>query len=115
MLRRWRCQATKGARCGDSRRRWGKSEEHTSELQSHVNLVCRLLLEKKKISRTSTTVTSRTRSKLARHDREPAHRLPLLSRRLAPPLVDDPPPGEVPRPLCPRPRRARASYPTTSK
>src|SRR5690242_21220040 len=29
-------------------RRVGRSEEHTSELQSHVNLVCRLLLEKKK-------------------------------------------------------------------
>src|SRR5690242_21492964 len=27
-----------------------RSEEHTSELQSHVNLVCRLLLEKKKIN-----------------------------------------------------------------
>src|SRR5690242_21333903 len=26
-----------------------RSEEHTSELQSHVNLVCRLLLEKKKM------------------------------------------------------------------
>src|SRR5690242_20866255 len=26
-----------------------RSEEHTSELQSHVNLVCRLLLEKKRI------------------------------------------------------------------
>src|SRR6267142_3128447 len=26
----------------------GRSEEHTSELQSHVNLVCRLLLEQKK-------------------------------------------------------------------
>src|SRR5260370_5568724 len=26
----------------------GRSEEHTSELQSHLNLVCRLLLEKKK-------------------------------------------------------------------
>src|SRR5256885_8917734 len=33
----WRCQ-------------WGmRSEEHTSELQSPCNLVCRLLLEKKKI------------------------------------------------------------------
>src|SRR5260370_2965308 len=30
-----------------------RSEEHTSELQSHLNLVCRLLLEKKK--NTSTT------------------------------------------------------------
>src|SRR5947207_6468112 len=27
-----------------------RSEEHTSELQSHSDLVCRLLLEKKKIS-----------------------------------------------------------------
>src|SRR5207237_6136204 len=26
----------------------GRSEEHTSELQSHLNLVCRLLLEKNK-------------------------------------------------------------------
>src|SRR3989442_8766469 len=33
----------------------GRSEEHTSELQSRPHLVCRLLLEKKKkISRTST-------------------------------------------------------------
>src|SRR5260370_28371783 len=38
------------------KRRWAielffrnfRSEEHTSELQSHLNLVCRLLLEKKK-------------------------------------------------------------------
>src|SRR5260370_5423809 len=30
------------------RTRWDRSEEHTSELQSHLNLVCRLLLEKKK-------------------------------------------------------------------
>src|SRR2546430_10691292 len=29
----------------------GRSEEHTSELQSQSNLVCRLLLEKKKNSR----------------------------------------------------------------
>src|SRR5437588_5850392 len=27
---------------------WPRSEEHTSELQSHSDLVCRLLLEKKK-------------------------------------------------------------------
>src|SRR3989442_5789830 len=27
---------------------WGRSEEHTSELQSRPHLVCRLLLEKKK-------------------------------------------------------------------
>src|SRR5690242_21505571 len=33
---------------GAARPRLRRSEEHTSELQSHVNLVCRLLLEKKK-------------------------------------------------------------------
>src|SRR5437016_6872737 len=30
---------------------WARSEEHTSELQSLTNLVCRLLLEKKKHTR----------------------------------------------------------------
>src|SRR5438477_8034204 len=34
----------------------GRSEEHTSELQSHVNLVCRLLLEKKKIQHASSEI-----------------------------------------------------------
>src|SRR5436309_4203068 len=33
-----------------------RSEEHTSELQSRENLVCRLLLEKKKKSTTSTNI-----------------------------------------------------------
>src|SRR5260370_38155403 len=36
--------ALRGPRVG----RAVRSEEHTSELQSHLNLVCRLLLEKKK-------------------------------------------------------------------
>src|SRR5256885_6101571 len=41
-------------RAGQRQRRrgqgeWRRSEEHTSELQSPCNLVCRLLLEKKKI------------------------------------------------------------------
>src|SRR5438105_7312433 len=40
--------------------RAGRSEEHTSELQSRVELVCRLLLEKKK--------------RYPRHLREHAHR-----------------------------------------
>src|SRR5437588_9010972 len=31
----------------------GRSEEHTSELQSHSDLVCRLLLEKKKTTKTA--------------------------------------------------------------
>src|SRR2546430_7694904 len=33
---------------GEDARRLARSEEHTSELQSQSNLVCRLLLEKKK-------------------------------------------------------------------
>src|SRR5207253_11053295 len=33
---------------GPKLHRWGRSEEHTSELQSRGHLVCRLLLEKKK-------------------------------------------------------------------
>src|SRR2546426_3984123 len=37
-------------------RREHRSEEHTSELQSPCNLVCRLLLEKKKKIKTTTTV-----------------------------------------------------------
>src|SRR5260370_13660237 len=36
------------ARTGPNERARIRSEEHTSELQSHLNLVCRLLLEKKK-------------------------------------------------------------------
>src|SRR5437773_11082693 len=44
--------ATKSSRCSPRTRlriaAWsGRSEEHTSELQSHHDLVCRLLLEKK--------------------------------------------------------------------
>src|SRR5260370_10850169 len=35
-------------RFGNLRHFMNRSEEHTSELQSHLNLVCRLLLEKKK-------------------------------------------------------------------
>src|SRR2546426_6947907 len=37
----------------------GRSEEHTSELQSPCNIVCRLLLEKK-IRRVDTRITRRT-------------------------------------------------------
>src|SRR2546430_7079617 len=40
----WRCR--RGCQLG--RRADNRSEEHTSELQSQSNLVCRLLLEKKK-------------------------------------------------------------------
>src|SRR5690348_17633426 len=40
----------------------GRSEEHTSELQSPVHLVCRLLLEKKKKKPFSTTGVNASRS-----------------------------------------------------
>src|SRR5256885_5443946 len=57
-FRRWRpCQAAGYEPCqvlmhgalADQRATGDRSEEHTSELQSPCNLVCRLLLEKKKI------------------------------------------------------------------
>src|SRR5256885_8796573 len=38
----------------------GRSEEHTSELQSPCNLVCRLLLEKKKKKTSVTTIQRHT-------------------------------------------------------
>src|SRR2546426_3715903 len=46
----WRARATASALAGWSTSRLAdqRSEEHTSELQSPCNLVCRLLLEKKK-------------------------------------------------------------------
>src|SRR2546429_1752443 len=37
-----------GARSREARSKFPRSEEHTSELQSRLHLVCRLLLEKKK-------------------------------------------------------------------
>src|SRR5690242_21475228 len=45
---RWRPSRTSCCPKYDDCRSHNRSEEHTSELQSHVNLVCRLLLEKKK-------------------------------------------------------------------
>src|SRR5580698_11150045 len=56
---RWRCRS--GPR----------SEEHTSELQSHVNLVCRLLLEKKKKKYYITLYT--TKKKHSRQERKTSY------------------------------------------
>src|SRR5687768_18285008 len=53
-IRRWRGPPAAGLLPGNSsvsptaRPKWRRSEEHTSELQSRLHLVCRLLLEKKK-------------------------------------------------------------------
>src|SRR5207237_4152600 len=45
-----------------------RSEEHTSELQSHLNLVCRLLLEKKKMTLINLIlIRRRTRKKYTLH------------------------------------------------
>src|SRR5260370_5681940 len=40
-----------------------RSEEHTSELQSHLNLVCRLLLEKKKGGKQALRDTAKQRGR----------------------------------------------------
>src|SRR2546427_9479960 len=51
--RRWtRSAAVRRTACGPMTQHVPRSEEHTSELQSQSNLVCRLLLEKKKIDPT---------------------------------------------------------------
>src|SRR5256885_6365458 len=55
--RRWLRAA---AQCGC------RSEEHTSELQSPCNLVCRLLLEKKKLSQDGSG--ARCQNQLSTHD-----------------------------------------------
>src|SRR5205809_5489743 len=46
-----------------------RSEEHTSELQSRLHLVCRLLLEKKKKNSTNTLILNMTliRKRMTRH------------------------------------------------
>src|SRR5690242_20828087 len=62
-------QASSKATASRSAFSYGKirSEEHTSELQSHVNLVCRLLLEKKKKNRNNRTDTTQWRKKERDH------------------------------------------------
>src|SRR5256885_12121625 len=50
-----------GPGCVRQRGAGARSEEHTSELQSPCNLVCRLLLEKKKTGATKRTMATRER------------------------------------------------------
>src|SRR5260221_4652946 len=45
-----------------------RSEEHTSELQSHSDLVCRLLLEKKKNEGSRSELVSMTHTRSHSHD-----------------------------------------------
>src|SRR5438034_1905150 len=62
------CVLRRSEVCGDAAlTRHARSEEHTSELQSHSDLVCRLLLEKKKkkTNRTQSQRKTNTRIELA--------------------------------------------------
>src|SRR5256885_9593812 len=65
-----------------------RSEEHTSELQSPCNLVCRLLLEKKKMIRHSADVGRGQCSKVSRWQRASEYPILLLSAHLSPPHDD---------------------------
>src|SRR5437667_4464942 len=55
---RSRAHATPGAALRTQGHRGWRSEEHTSELQSHHDLVCRLLLEKKNKNRHDKVTTT---------------------------------------------------------
>src|SRR2546422_3812913 len=56
----------------------GRSEEHTSELQSRLHLVCRLLLEKKKKTKINNVQTTNVRPQKIQHARQHTHQ-PLFS------------------------------------
>src|SRR2546430_11878507 len=56
----WTPGCGKFSSCAPTAPRLSRSEEHTSELQSQSNLVCRLLLEKKKKTNTYTDQHSTT-------------------------------------------------------
>src|SRR5476649_3002418 len=58
-LFRSRAERPDPMRPGDCLERHERSEEHTSELQSHSDLVCRLLLEKKKKKKNKTQNTKK--------------------------------------------------------
>src|SRR5438874_10648103 len=60
----------------------GRSEEHTSELQSRRDLVCRLLLEKKK-----NKLQSKTSSRLHQNTQDKHDCLPAFLRRIRLPYI----------------------------
>src|SRR5438874_4753389 len=65
------CEPTAGRRQPDRARvhsRSARSEEHTSELQSRRDLVCRLLLEKKK-KKTKNASKKKTKNSIMPHER----------------------------------------------
>src|SRR5215211_81207 len=56
-----------GCRPGQQEDDQGRSEEHTSELQSHSDLVCRLLLEKKKHASPATSASKHATQRTLAH------------------------------------------------
>src|SRR3989449_4230687 len=65
-----------------------RSEEHTSELQSRLHLVCRLLLEKKKkLASTTTRTSSAARIATVRTPHSPITRSPAALSRKAHPYL----------------------------
>src|SRR5256885_7744800 len=74
LFRSARCAGrTSATRCPPSLGFSCRSEEHTSELQSPCNLVCRLLLEKKKKKLENTTATLRNPNQILCHRRTQHH------------------------------------------
>src|SRR2546430_6782910 len=90
-----RCEEA-GERLGE---RTERSEEHTSELQSQSNLVCRLLLEKKKKTRIQASARA-----IPSRDMRHLPAATVFTSRLQPPLPRTPRPrrsASVLRPVCP--------------
>src|SRR2546430_7154130 len=71
-----------------------RSEEHTSELQSQSNLVCRLLLEKKKNTTTQTAILPHPSSihpTTPSKSDSPRYQLPPPTNTTPPPYIGAPP------------------------
>src|ERR1022692_5286857 len=76
------CGCSRLSRPSAARKAAFRSEEHTSELQSPCNLVCRLLLEKKTKNKTHCYDDSKTFE--AEHADDPVHACPLARVELWP-------------------------------
>src|SRR2546430_9689591 len=82
MMSPGRCQ-TRGAAYASARAAAdARSEEHTSELQSQSNLVCRLLLEKKKTIVQSQRLDTALASYFRRSVRHPYYRRAVKDQRV---------------------------------
>src|SRR5256885_10963539 len=81
----------------------GRSEEHTSELQSPCNLVCRLLLEKKNCQ----ALLPHGSQRVCADDQRGRQRIPILRRDLAE-VVRHPCQVQDARPFLPSPQEENA-------